>query len=88
MRPTTSVAGGSHRTVPWNHLPDEGLEVPEDSLQAAGHSPPAESGVTALDAPEREALRHGWGWGPIAAIMIVVAIFIAGAIGMAVELAL
>jgi len=88
MRLAPSHAGASHRNVPWNHLPDEGLEVPEDSLQAAGHSPPAESGVTALDAPEREALRVGWGWAPVTAIMIVVAIFLAGAIGMVVELSL
>lgn len=68
------------------HLPDEGLSVPEDSVQTAGHTSPAESGVSSLEAPERKALSHGWAWTPVILIWAVVAIFLAGAIGMAVEL--
>ncbi|MBM9507799.1 DUF6480 family protein [Actinacidiphila acididurans] len=68
------------------HLPDEGLSVPEDSVQWAGHTSPADSGVSGLDAPEREPLSHGWGAAPIVVIMVFVAIFAAGALGMAIEL--
>ncbi|MFI1093573.1 DUF6480 family protein [Streptomyces sp. NPDC020917] len=84
MPPTSSA----HKTRPpeWTHLPDEGLEVPGESFKTPGRTPPAESGVTALDAPEREALSHGWAWTPVILIMLVVAIFLAGVIGMAVEL--
>lgn len=67
------------------HLPDEGLSVPEDSVQRAGHTSPAESGVSSLDGPERGPLSRGWGASPIVLIMIVVAIFVAGGVGMAVE---
>jgi hypothetical protein len=70
------------------HVSEEGLSVPEDAVQQAGHTPPAESGVSSLDAPEREALRHGWAATPIVIIMIFVAIFAAGALGMAIELML
>jgi hypothetical protein len=69
-------------------VPDEGLEVPEDAIQTAGRMPPAESGVTALDAPERGPLSQGWSWVPIAVLMFMVAIFLAGVIGMVVELSL
>ncbi|CAG6390545.1 DUF6480 family protein [Streptomyces cocklensis] len=73
--------------VPLNpHLPDEGLAVPEDAQARAGQTPPAESGVSCLDAPEREALRRGWGPVPLTIIMIVVAVFLAGFIGRAVVL--
>lgn len=84
--PTTSP---QHRTGPAPdnpHLPDEGLGVPEDSVQSAGHTPPAESGVSSLDAPERTALSHGWGKGPVIWILLVVAVFVAGGVGMFVEL--
>lgn len=70
------------------HLPDEGLGVPEDAVQAAGHTSPAESGVSSLDGPERGPLSHGWATAPIVAIMLVVAVFAAGALGMAIELML
>jgi hypothetical protein len=72
----------------WNHVPDEGLEVPGESFQMPGRTPPAESGVTALDAPERKALSRGWAWTPVILILLVVAVFLAGVIGMAVELLL
>lgn len=68
------------------HLPDEGLSVPEDAVQPAGHTSPADSGVSSLDGPEREPLSRGWAAGPIVAIMLVVAVFAAGALGMAIEL--
>ncbi|NJP45347.1 DUF6480 family protein [Actinacidiphila epipremni] len=68
------------------HLPDEGLSLPEDSVQHAGHTSPAESGVSSLDAPERKALSRGWGMGPVVWILLVVAVFAAGVLGMAVEL--
>jgi hypothetical protein len=70
------------------HLPDEGLGVPEDSVQQAGHTSPAESGVSGLDAPERKALSRGWAATPLIIIGIFVAIFAAGALGMAIELML
>ena len=76
------------RHAPAPHLPDEGLSVPEDAVQSAGHTSPAESGVSSLDAPEREALRHGWSWTPVVVILVVVAIFLIGAVGMAVEVLL
>jgi uncharacterized protein DUF6480 len=88
MHRTPSAAERAHRPPYRDHLPDDGLAVPEDSVQIAGHTSPAESGVSALDAPEREALSRGWGWVPIVMIMLVVAVFLAGAIGMAVELLL
>lgn len=68
------------------HLPDEGLSVPEDAEQRPGQTPAAESGVSCLDAPEREPLSHGWGPVPVTLIMIVVAVFLAGLIGRAVVL--
>jgi hypothetical protein len=70
------------------HLPDEGLGVPEDAVQPAGHTPPAESGVSSLDGPEREPLSRGWAAAPIVIIMIFVALFVAGTLGMAIELLL
>lgn len=70
------------------HLPDEGLSVPEDAVQLAGHAPPAESGVSSLDGPEREPLSRGWAAAPVIGIMLVVAVFAAGALGMAIELML
>ncbi|MFI0897479.1 DUF6480 family protein [Streptomyces sp. NPDC020983] len=77
----------THAPQPVNpHLPDEGLSVPEDSVQRDGHTAPAESGVSSLDAPERVALSRGWGRGPVIWILLVVAVFAAGVLGMAVEL--
>ncbi|WP_329140269.1 DUF6480 family protein [Streptomyces sp. NBC_01476] len=70
------------------HLTDEGLSVPEDALQRPGQTPPAESGVSGLDGPEREPLSQGWAAAPIIVIMIVVALVVAGLLGMAIELAL
>lgn len=88
MRTTHPTRPGHHTGHPTGnpHLPDEGLGVPEDAAQGDGHAPPAESGVSSLDAPEREALRHGWAWWPVALIAVVVALFVAGALGEAVEL--
>lgn len=68
------------------HLPDEGLAVPGDTQAGPGQTPPAESGVSCLDAPERKALRRGWGPVPVVLIMIIVAVFLAGLIGRAVVL--
>lgn len=70
------------------HLADEGLSVPEDAVQEPGQTPPAESGVSDLDGPEREPLSRGWGAAPVTIIMIVVAVFVAGLLGRAVELML
>jgi len=79
------MAATRHSATESAHLPDEGLEVPEDSVQLAGHTPPAESGVSSLDGPEREPLSRGWAKAPIVLIMIFVALFVAGAVGQAVE---
>lgn len=68
------------------HLPDEGLEIPGDAHQQPGQTPPAESGVSCLDVPERKALSRGWGKMPIIIIMIVVALFVVGMLGRAIEL--
>jgi hypothetical protein len=68
------------------HVSDDGLSVPEDAIQRPGQTPPAESGVSALDGPEREPLSRGWGAAPITVIMIVVAIFLAGMLGRAIVL--
>ncbi|WP_225848755.1 DUF6480 family protein [Streptomyces sp. HPF1205] len=81
-------AHAPHRPPANPHLPDEGLGVPEDSVQLAGRIPPAESGVSGLDAPERRALSHGWAASPIVLIFFFVAVFAAGALGMAIELML
>ncbi|SHM10382.1 DUF6480 family protein [Actinacidiphila paucisporea] len=79
----------THPAQPVNpHLPDEGLSVPEDAVQLAGHTSPAESGVSSLDAPERDPLSRGWATAPVIGIMLVVAVFAAGALGMAIELML
>jgi hypothetical protein len=81
-----AVTQSVHPTNP--HLPDEGLSVPEDAVQLAGHTSPAESAVSSLDGPERGPLSHGWGAAPIIWIMLVVGVFAAGALGMAIELML
>ena len=79
----------THPVHPLNpHLPDEGLGVPEDAVQPAGHMSPAESGVSSLDGPERGPLSRGWATAPIIGIMLVVCVFAAGALGMAIELML
>jgi Family of unknown function (DUF6480) len=76
----------THPVQEDRHVADEGLSVPEDALQQPGATPPAESGVSGLDAPERERLRHGWGPAPIVVIMIVVALVVAGLLGQAIVL--
>jgi hypothetical protein len=88
MATTHPARAGQHPARPPRnpHLPDEGLSVPEDAMPPAGHAPPAESGVSSLGVPEREALRHGWAGWPVALIAVVVALFAAGALGQAVEL--
>ena len=70
------------------HLPDEGLSLPEDAVQLAGQTSPAESGVSSLDGPERGPLSRGWAAAPVIGIMLVVAVFAAGTLGMAIELML
>ncbi|WP_333767099.1 DUF6480 family protein [Streptomyces sp. IBSBF 2435] len=80
-----AVTHPAHSVNP--HLPDEGLGVPED-VQAAGRTSPAESGISSLDGPERGPLSQGWGAAPIIGIMLVVGVFAAGALGMAIELML
>ncbi|SEG53592.1 hypothetical protein SAMN05216223_10671 [Actinacidiphila yanglinensis] len=76
----------SAKAPPNPHLADEGLSVPEDAIQRPGQMPPAESGVSDLDGPEREPLSRGWAAAPITLIMIVVALFVAGFLGWAIEL--
>jgi hypothetical protein len=76
----------AHSVIENPHLPDEGLGVPEDAAQRAGQMPPAESGLSCLDGPEREPLSRGWGAAPLIIIMIVVALFVAGTLGRAIEL--
>ncbi|MFF4760877.1 DUF6480 family protein [Streptomyces sp. NPDC001292] len=67
--------------------PVEGLAVPEDTAMAPGATPPAESGVSGLGAPEREALSKGWAVAPLTVIWIVVALVAIGLLAMAVVLA-
>ncbi|MFJ4516813.1 DUF6480 family protein [Streptomyces sp. NPDC088816] len=67
--------------------PVEGLAVPEDTAMAPGATPPAESGVSGLGAPEREALSKGWAAAPLTVIWIVVALVAIGLLAMAVVLA-
>ncbi|MEV1081462.1 DUF6480 family protein [Streptomyces sp. NPDC050211] len=67
--------------------PVEGLAVPEDTSMAPGATPPAESGVSGLGAPEREALKKGWAVAPLILIWIVVALFVIGLVAMVVVLA-
>jgi hypothetical protein len=50
-------------------------------------TPPAESSTTeGISQPERPELRKAWGPAPLVLILAVVAIFLAGMIGMIVEL--
>lgn len=67
--------------------PVEGIAVPEDTAMAPGATPPAESGVSGLAAPEREALRRGWSLAPLTVIGIVVLLVAIGLVAMAVVLA-
>ncbi|MFF9127329.1 DUF6480 family protein [Streptomyces sp. NPDC014889] len=67
--------------------PVEGLALPEDTAMAPGATPPAESGVSGLGAPEREALSKGWAAAPLTAIWIVVALIAIGLLAMAIVLA-
>jgi Family of unknown function (DUF6480) len=69
-----------------SHLPDEGLGVPGDARQRAGQTPPAESGVSDLDAPEREPLSRGWGPAPLVLIMVFTALVVVGMVGQVVVL--
>jgi len=69
------------------HQPEEGLNLPQDrSGLPSGATPPAESSISDLGAPEREALRKGWAAMPLTIIFIVVALVVVGLIGMAVIL--
>ncbi|MFH9982444.1 DUF6480 family protein [Streptomyces sp. NPDC017179] len=67
--------------------PVEGLALPEDTAMAPGATPPAESGMSGLGAPEREALSKGWAAAPLTVIWIVVALIAIGLLAMAVVLA-
>ncbi|PWI42975.1 DUF6480 family protein [Streptomyces sp. ICBB 8177] len=67
--------------------PEEGIAVPEDTSMRPGATPPAESGVSGLGAPEREALRRGWAGVPLTLIWIVVVFVVAVLVAMAVVLA-
>ncbi|SDM68549.1 DUF6480 family protein [Actinacidiphila guanduensis] len=68
------------------HLADEGLSVPEDAVQRAGQTPPAESGVSDLGGPERGPLSRGWAAAPLTVILFFAALFAAGLLGYAIEL--
>lgn len=63
------MANYDHRREnnPQSEMPDEGLEVPEDYIMPPGASTPSESTFSELSGPEREALRRGWGPGPLVA---------------------
>ncbi|MEE4545134.1 DUF6480 family protein [Streptomyces sp. V4-01] len=76
----------THAEPGVRHVAEEGLSVPEDAVQGPGQTPPAESGVSDLDGPERQALRRGWGPVPITLIMCVVALVVAGMIAQLVAL--
>lgn len=81
-------AAGSDGASAQSALPVEGLAVPEDTRMAPGATPPAESGVSGLGAPEREALRRGWAITPLTLIWTVVLLIAVGLVAMAVVLAL
>jgi Family of unknown function (DUF6480) len=68
------------------HVPDEGLAVPGQAGQRAGETPPAESGVSDLGAPERKALSRGWGPLPLVVIMVFVALVVIGMVAQVVSL--
>ncbi|WP_335972311.1 MULTISPECIES: DUF6480 family protein [Streptomycetaceae] len=68
------------------HVADEGLSISGDARPRPGETPPAESGVSDLDGPEREALSRGWGALPISLIMAVVVLFVAGLLGWALQM--
>lgn len=42
--------------------------------------------MSCLDAPERKSLSRGWGPVPLTLILVVVAVFLAGLLGRAIEL--
>jgi hypothetical protein len=69
-------------------LPEEGLNVPEDKAMAPGATPPAESSVAELGAPERRALRYGWGPAPVIVILAFSLLFAAGLIAAGISLML
>ncbi|MFF0223821.1 DUF6480 family protein [Streptomyces sp. NPDC004629] len=79
-RPAAEYDGSSAHPV-------EGIAVPEDTAMAPGATPPAESGVSGLAAPEREALSRGWSLAPLTVIWIVVLLVAIGLVAMAVVLA-
>lgn len=68
------------------HVADEGLSISGDAQPRPGQTPPAESGISDLEGPEREALSRGWAALPITLIMVVVALFVAGLLGWAVQM--
>ncbi|MFJ3233982.1 DUF6480 family protein [Streptomyces sp. NPDC086787] len=76
----------AHTVAPHEARPVEGLSVPEDRAMAAGAAPPAESGLSALGAPEREALSRGWTVMPLALIWAVVVLIAVGLLAMAIVL--
>ncbi|KUN30121.1 hypothetical protein AQJ23_05210 [Streptomyces antibioticus] len=51
-----------------------------------GETPPAESGTSGISHPEPPELRRAWGPVPLVLIMLLVALFVIGLIGMAVAL--
>lgn len=89
--PSPGSAHRRHRTATGNGgasaRPVEGIAVPEDTAMAPGAAPPAESGLSGLAAPEREALRRGWAVGPLMLIGIVVVLVVIGLVAMVVALA-
>jgi Family of unknown function (DUF6480) len=74
----------SEHDVP--HLPDEGLGLPGQTGQRAGETPPAESGVSDLDGPERKQLSRGWGPAPLVVIMVFVALVVVGMVAQVITL--
>ncbi|WP_225839448.1 DUF6480 family protein [Streptomyces sp. NK08204] len=80
----TAPESGGTADVPAT--PVEGLSVPGDATPAPGATPPAESGMSGLGAPEREALRRGWAVAPLMLIWIVVLLVVIGLVAMVVVL--
>lgn len=66
--------------------PENGLGLPEDAVTPSGATPPAESSVSGLTAPEKKQLRRGWGPVPLVLIFVVVAMVAVGLIAMAIAL--
>ena len=66
--------------------PESSLGMPEDAAAPSGATPPAESGVSGLAAPEKRQLRRGWGPVPLVLIFVIVALVAVGLIAMAIAL--